>query len=378
MRIVVWSELFWPYLGGAEIFGAKLISSLQDRGYEFMVITSRHTADLPDEDQYHGVPIYRFPFREALGGAGVGLFAQLRSQVLKTMQKFDPDLSLVNGIAPNTIFCLMANGVQPRPIVVRVNHEILCGETPGKSTITGKVLSAADWVACVSTPLLDQVRRFVPETSCRSSVIRNGLELPEITPEPLRFEDPMLLCLGRLSHLKGFDLAFTALPSLCERFPKVRLVVAGDGLERASLERQIAELGLANRVEFRGWVAPEAIFNLINSATVVLMPSRSEGSPSVALQAGIMARPVVATSAGGLSEIVVHQQTGLLIPPEDPVGLSRAIVFLLEHPEAAAQMGQASRERVKERFSWQECVDAYDTLFQQVAAARIVGRARKR
>ena len=369
MRIVLWSELFWPYLGGAEIFAVKLISALQDRGYEFMVITSRYTADLPDEDQYHGVPIYRFSFREALGGAGVRLFAQLRSQVLKTRQNLNPDLALINGISPSTIFCLMANGVQPTPVIVRVNQEILCGETPGKSTITGKLLSAADWVACVSTPLLAQVRRLVPETSCRSSVIMNGLEFPEVTPEPLRFEDPMLLCLGRLVRQKGFDLALVALATLCDRFPKVRLVVAGDGPERASMERQVAILGLAHRVEFRGWVAPEDIFNLINSATAVLMPSRLEGLPSVALQAGIMARPVVATSAGGLTEVVVHQQTGLLIPPEDPVGLSEAIVFLLEHPEAAAQMGQAGRERIKDRFSWQQCVDAYDALFQQVALA---------
>src|SRR5262249_55846673 len=155
----------------------------------------------------------------------------------------------------------------------------------------------------------------------------NGLELPEVTLEPLRFEDPILLCLGRLVRQKGFDLALAALASLCNRFPKVRLVVAGDGPERATMERQIAALGLVNRVEFRGWVALEDIFNLINTATAVLMPSRLEGLPSVALQAGIMARPVVATSAGGLSDIVVHRQTGLLIPPEDPVGLSQAIVF---------------------------------------------------
>lgn len=368
MRIVIWSELFWPYLGGAEIFATKLISSLQDRDYEFMVITSKYTSDLPDEDRYIGVPIYRFPFREALGGSGIELFTQLRSQVLKTRQQFKPDLALINGISPNTIFYLMANGVQPSPVIVRVNQEILCGEPPGKRTITGKVLSAAAWVACVSTPLLAQIRRLVPEISIRSSVIRNGLEYPEVTPTPLPFEAPMLLCLGRLVRQKGFDLALAAFASISDRFPKMRLVVAGDGPERASMERQIATLGLANRVEFRGWVAPEDIVNLINTATVVLMPSRLEGLPSVALQAGIMARPVVATPIGGLSEIVLHQQTGLLIPPEDQVGLAEAIVFLLEHPEAAVQMGQAIRDRVKDMFSWQQCVDAYDTLFRQLAA----------
>ena len=367
MRIVFWSELFWPCIGGAEIFASKLVSSLQDRGYEFMVITSRYTG-LSDEDQYRGVPIYRFPFREALGGAGMKMFPRIVSEVLKVKARFNPDAVFVNGIAPSTFFHLMTNGAHPSPVIVRVNQEVLCGEKPGDVTITGKVLSAADCVVCVSTSLLAQVHRLVPKISIRSSVIRNGLECPEVTPTPLPFETPMLLCLGRLVQQKGFDLAFAAFASICGRFPKLRLVVAGDGPERASMERQITTLGLANRVEFRGWVAPENIFNLINTATVVLMPSRLEGLPSVALQAGIMARPVVATSIGGLSEIVLHQQTGLLMPPEDQVGLAEAIVFLLEHPEAAVQMGQAIRDRVKDMFSWQQCVDAYDTLFRQLAA----------
>ena len=372
MRILFWSELYWPHIGGAELFGAQLISHLQRRGHEFMVITSKHASDLPDQDHDKGVSIYRFPFRKALDDAGIKMFPCIVSEVLKAQTRFNPDAVFINGISPSTFFHLMTKRVQPRPVIVRVNQEVLCGEKRGDATITGKVLSAADWVTCVSTPLLAQVRRLVPEISIKSSVIRNGLEYPEITSKPLPFEAPVLLCLGRLVRQKGFDLALAAFASICDRFPRLRLVVAGDGPERAGMERQIAALGLFNRVEFRGWVAPENIFNLINAATVVLMPSRLEGLPSVALQAGIMARPVVATPIGGLSEIVVHQQTGLLMSPEDHVGLAEAIVFLLEHPQAAVQMGQAFRDRVKDMFSWQQCVDGYDTLFRQLAAARVV------
>jgi glycogen synthase len=368
MRILFWSELFWPSLGGAEVFGSQLISYLQSRGHEFMVMTSKHASNFPGEDQYKGILIHRFPFREALGGGGIKMFPWIRAEVLKAKTKFNPDAVFINGISPSAIFHLVTNGVHPRPVIVRVNQEVLCGEKRGDATITGKVLSGADRVVCVSTPLLAQIRRLVPEISCRSSVIRNGLKCPEVTPRPLPFEAPMLLCLGRLVRQKGFDLALAAFASICDRFPKLRLVLAGDGPERASMERQSAALGLANRVEFRGWVAPEDIFNLINKATVVLMPSRLEGLPSVALQAGIMARPMVATPIGGLTEIVVHQRTGLLIPPEDHVGLAEAIVFLLEHPEAAVQMGQAIRDRVKDMFNWEQCVDAYDTLFRQLAA----------
>ena len=91
------------------------------------------------------------------------------------------------------------------------------------------------------------------------------------------------------------------------------MVIAGNGTDRAQLERQAAELGLREVVDFIGWVAPDKVPELINSATIVLMPSRWEGLPSVALQASMMARPVLATSVGGLPEVVVHGETGLLV-----------------------------------------------------------------
>lgn len=79
-----------------------------------------------------------------------------------------------------------------------------------------------------------------------------------------------------------------------------------------------------------------------------------------------MARPIVATPVGGLSEVVGHQQTGLLVEPEDHVGVAEAIVFLPERPEVAVQMGQTARRRTQEVFSWQRCVEAYDTLYRQL------------
>jgi glycogen(starch) synthase len=191
-----------------------------------------------------------------------------------------------------------------------------------------------------------------------------------VPPEPLPFQPPRLLCLGRLVRQKGFDLALAAFASIIERFSEVRIVIAGDGPERSQLERQIAEWHLEGKVELLGWVAPDNVPALLNTATMVLMPSRWEGLPSVALQTAMMARPIVATPVGGLSEVIVHQQTGLLVPPEDHAELASAIAFLLEHPAAAVQMGQNARERVQEVFGWQRCVDAYDALYRQLGGGR--------
>ena len=248
-----------------------------------------------------------------------------------------------------------------------MNQEILRGEAGVEATLTGRVLHAADWITCVSAAVLAQVQRWMPETIARSSLIYAGLDLPVEPPEPLPTCAPRLLCLGRLVPAKGFDLALTALASIIHRFPNLRLIFAGDGSARSELEQQATELGLQQVVDFLGWVEPEQVPDVLNSATVVVMPSRHEGLPIAAIQAAQMARPIVATRVSGLPEVVIHGETGLLIEKEDSTALAEAIAFLLDHPETAGRMGQAGRRRAEKVFGWQRTLDEYDACFQKIA-----------
>jgi glycogen(starch) synthase len=236
----------------------------------------------------------------------------------------------------------------------------------GLDTLLGQMLSMADWVTAVSAVTLSGIQAFMPEIRERSSVIYNGLDTPDLLPEPLPFDAPRILCVGRLLHQKGFDLAITAFASLIDRFPRARLTIVGDGPNRSDLEQQATALGLGEAVEFKGRISPEHVPELMNTATVVVMPSRSEGFPMVALEAAQMARPIVATPVGGLPESVVHQQTGLLVEPEDSLALAEAIAFLLSHPDIARQMGQAGRSRALDIFSMERFVDAYDALYRKL------------
>jgi glycogen(starch) synthase len=207
----------------------------------------------------------------------------------------------------------------------------------------------------------------VPEIITRSSVIYNGLDAPSLLPTSLPLKAARLLCLGRLTEQKGFDLALTALSVVLRCFPTVNLVIAGDGAERSNLERQAADLDLRNQVEFIGWVHPDQVPGLMNSATIVLMPSSWEGLPLVSLQAGLMARPVIAFRVSGIPEAIVHNETGLLVNPEDSNDLADAICYLFKHAEIAMKMGQAGRDRVRRLFGWQRCVEAYEALYQKLA-----------
>jgi glycogen(starch) synthase len=363
-RVLFWSESFWPAIGGVEVFGLNLLLSVRARGHEFAVITNQHRPELPTQDHYQGIPVYRFPFLAALEARNVDQIVTIRQQVTKLKRTFAPDLVHIHCVSISAFFSLETAKAYSAPLLVTLTEEKMPQEL--RPAILQRTLRAAQWVTAKATVVLTQARQLVPEITPRSSVIYNGAKIPPLPPEPLHFETPRVLCLGRLVVAKGFDLAVTAVASLVQRFPTLRLILAGDGPERSALERQVAALGLANVVEFTGWIAPQAVFSLMNTATMVVMPSRWEGLPSVALQAALMARPVVATRAGGLPEIIVHQHTGLLLEKDDSVALADAIAFLLAHPAVATQLGQVARRRAQEIFGWDQCVNAYDRLYKQL------------
>jgi glycogen(starch) synthase len=366
-RILFWSERFWPTIGGVGISASKLLPGLRARGYEFIVVTLKDYFDLPEQDHFKGIFVYRFPFWSSLATGNVSQIMELRRRVTQLKQTFSPDLVHIGFLGASVLFHFHTIDAYPSPLLVSMDSTFP-DQDLGRDSLVGRALRTADWVTSVSAARLAEAQKLVPEIIDRSSFIYNGREAPFCAPEPLPFEAPRLLCLGRLDRIKGFDVALTAFVSVLGRFPKARLVIAGDGLERAQLERQAARLSLQASVDFVGWVRPDDVPSLMNSATIVVIPSRNEGLPNVAKEASLMVRPIVATDVGGLPEAVVHEETGLLVGKEDSDALAKAITFLLDHPEAAVAMGRAGRLRAQRLFSLERYIDAYDALYRRLIA----------
>lgn len=365
MRVLCWSETFWPSIGGVEVLTAQLLQALRPRGYEFAVVTSDSEWCGHGVGEYNGIPVHRFPFRSALANQNLEQLWQLRAQVAQLKRRLAPDLIHINALGSSAFFQHWTAAVWRVPCVLTV-HSTCGDDSLQHDTLRGRTVRSANWVTAVSTAVLAEIHHGVPEVRWRSSVIHNAVDAPAHSPAPLPIDTPRLLCLGRLAPEKGFDLALTALAALRPRFPHLRMTIAGDGVDRSDLEQQAARLKLLDIVEFVGWVAPENVPALLNSATIVLMPSRREGLPLVGLQAALMARPVVGTRVGGMPELVVPEQTGLLVDKEDSAGLAEAIARLLQCGELAVQMGEAARRRAEEGFGWQRCVDAYDALYRKL------------
>jgi glycogen synthase len=364
MKVLFWSETFWPRVGGVENLAARLLPALRTRGYEFAVVTWEDI-DSSDQILYGDIPVYRFPFFPPNVKGNLDPIMEHRRQVAQLKRRFAPDVVHINSSGRSVLFHVNTANAHHAPVLMTL-HQPLSEKPVQRDSLLHRLLRTSDWVNACSDAVLIHAQQLVPEIIPHSSVIHNAVKAPELDPQPLSFNPPRLLCVGRLVAEKGFDSALTAFATVLDRFPSARLVIAGDGPERQRLTKQMTDLGLINSVEFVGSIPPETVPHLMNKATLVLIPSRLEGFGLVALEAALMARPVVATHVGGLSEVVLHQKTGFLVEQEDEEGLANAILFLLSNPQTASAFGDAARQRAQEVFSFERYVNAHDDLYESL------------
>ena len=177
---------------------------------------------------------------------------------------------------------------------------------------------------------------------------------------------PLLLTLAALFRRKGIDVLLHALSKLETREPAPRLWIGGEGPERAALEQLARSLGLGDRVVFLG--RRDDPGDLLAACDVFVMPSRQEGLGVAALEALAASRPVVASRVGGLADVIVHERTGLLVPPEDATALARALGRLLDDAPLREKLGTEGPRRIAEGWLPQQMVAGYASLYARVLA----------
>lgn len=204
------------------------------------------------------------------------------------------------------------------------------------------------------------------------SVIYNGVNIKSQddlheqnvkAPLTIENEDRILMTVGRLHEQKGHCYLIQAVSKVRKEFPKVKLLVAGEGEEENNLKKLVKSLDLTNEVIFAGLSSD--IEGILPMAELFILPSLWEGLPNALLEAMAAGKPVVATNVGGIPEIVVHGETGILIPPRDPDALAIAIIDLLQNRLKAKDMGEAGRIRAGKRFSIYKMIEKTENLYQE-------------
>jgi glycosyltransferase involved in cell wall biosynthesis len=178
---------------------------------------------------------------------------------------------------------------------------------------------------------------------------------------PFAGAEPRLLCIGRLIPIKGHLVLLRALAQARGRVPGVTLDLAGRGPLEPALKEYVRELGLEDAVRFLGFVSP--VQRAVEDAAIVVVPSLGEGFGMVALEAMERARPVIASAVGGLPEIVVDGETGLVVPSGDADALAKAIVALAADLDRCAAMGEAGRRRALAEFTPERSAHRIEELY---------------
>jgi len=204
----------------------------------------------------------------------------------------------------------------------------------------------------------------VPTAELRATAPPRGEARARLGLDPDAF---VVIGLGRLVPIKGFDLLVRALPAVAEQVPSARVLLVGDGAERQRLEAVAASLDVTRQLRLAGETLDVAAY--LAAADVVAVPSRNEGMGRVIVEAMALGLPVVATAVGGIPDVVTDGECGRLIAPEDVDALSAALIELGRDPALRRKLGEAAMQRA-EAFSTSVAREKLLAVYASLARAK--------
>jgi glycosyltransferase involved in cell wall biosynthesis len=205
-------------------------------------------------------------------------------------------------------------------------------------------------------------------------VVYEGVELPPSSPPAERgalrakwgiaANEILLGCVGYLLPEKGQEVLVRAMLAIRREFPQCKLILAGDGPCRATLEAQAKELGVSGSIIFAGFV--ENIAEIYRAVDIFLFPSLAEPLGTSMLAAMSYGLPVIGVASGGVPEMVTHDKNGLLIPSPDAKEFAAATLRLLRSPDELGRLGAAARATIAEHFTADRMVEATLERYRQI------------
>jgi glycosyltransferase involved in cell wall biosynthesis len=361
-------------IGGAERDLIALLKTLDRRKWEPQVVCSG-TGPFRKQLDAFAVPTHALslpPWRKPLA------VLQRRSAVGRLealVNRLDPAMIHVNDIwwVPHTVRAIASHTSKPVPIVAHVRQEI----EPAKVRRYG--LDRVEAVIAISR----QIEQSLIAGGVSVKNVRTVYSGIDLSDRLLTRNDQAIrrmiglpngaLLLGTVANLfprKGYEVMLRALPAIVHAVPLVHYVIVGsDDHDYANrLKRLAQELKIADRVHIVGFQDPVQPF--LASFDLYVHPALMEGFGIAVVEAMAMGKAVVATTTGGLPEVVAQGETGLLVPPGDVESLAATVVSLLQDRVRREQMGFSGRARAYERFSLDASVMQVEQLYDEVLGAQ--------
>ena len=372
MRIVY--TVLNGHLAGGQVICGKIMLAARDAGHQVLLVTPSH-GEFTKMLESHAVPVLQLPMARTFHFDRAWEF----SRVLRAWRA---DLVHCHAAVTGAILARIGARLASVPLISHVHIE-------NKFSDITWVRRVQVWLDNLTVGLTDEIVAISEDTrrslilqgmsSEKVRVIYNGVNVDEeangrVAQQAwdvlgIEGDGPVVGTVARLCPVKGQREFLQAAQQVRKEFPRTTFTIIGDDLEfdgnyRKELERLSRQLGLDNSVQFVGFRhdAP----TLMHAFDVFVLPSSIEGLPVTILEAMAARKPVVATRVGGVPELVVEGETGLLVPPRDPERLSQAIIDLLQDPDVARCMGIRGRERVRQYFSQEKMLDQVIGLYDAI------------
>ena len=382
MKVLFLTHSFPRFPGDAPgSFLLRLAVALRNEGVTVHVVAPA-AEGVPTEDEIDGITVERFRYAprryEKLAYTGnmaqdvatswsarlalVGFFGSDFVRAVGARRSFDPDIIHAHWWFPNGVVGTWLASLSHKPLVTTLHGtDVRLAKKIGMSRpLFRRVLNQSAQVTAVSNWLSSEVASLM------------SVSPPTVAPMPVateRFvpgnfrEKERFLFAGRLNRQKGLDHLIRALAKM--RQPAL-LDVVGEGPLESEFRSLAVELKVSDQIAWMGQLKQPELVRLYQSATALVVPSVDEGLGLVAAEALLCETPVVAFRSGGLTDVIQDERTGLLVTPNDPVELARALDRVLEFPAAAADLGKAGRIYAISAFAPESAARQYAGIYQRV------------
>ncbi|MCL4466678.1 MAG: glycosyltransferase family 4 protein [Chloroflexi bacterium] len=398
MRVLMLSWEYPPHtVGGLGKHVVELLPALSACGVEVILVTPRWLGGERRERVAEGITVVRADVPSRV--ENFSFFANTRRANELLRQAAEDEIDRLGGVdvihAHDWLVGFAATDLKHEyklPLLVTI-HATEWGRSHGSlGSDTQRSVHNAEWqltfeawrVITASGYMANEVMAIFQTPHDKIDVIPNGVDTSkfdalagaDLSALRARFALPserIVFSVGRLVHEKGFQVLVDAAPYVLNAVPDAKFVLAGTGPTSPDLQRRAGENGLGAKFYFAGFVTDDVRDGLLRLADVAVFPSLYEPFGIVALEAMAAKAPVVATSVGGLAEVVRHNETGLTVYPDDPKSLAWGIQQALQYPYWARRRVQNAYEMVVAEYNWhsiaQRTQNVYERLVRERAAA---------
>ena len=379
MRILQVAPYFPPYSGGQERYVYNLCKYLVRRGHEVLVLTSNYPPLKRGSLEGGRLTVKRLKV----------FLRPLRNPIIPSLVRFlirhSRWADLVHVHNEHSFSSMVASVLKGHigfPMVLSNHGRLIFGnrvadflERCYSASIGKRVFRSADAITVNSPADEKYIYRLVPEVEGRVFVVPNAIDEERLrrileTQGEVKMEGGReserfkLLFVGRLITRKGVEWLIKAMRIVRELRKEVMCLIVGEGEDEAYLRKLAASLRLGEHVRFLGRVSDKELVSLYLTSDAFVLPSISEGCPTVLLEAMYFGLPVVATNLPGMRD--VFKGAAILVPPKDPHALAEAILLLLDDEELRSRLAVQGRKLVKERHLWGKTVRMFEEIYLRV------------